>query len=149
MTQSAATPIIVGVGDIVNRSRQLEDAVEPLGLMLEAIQTAIKDSGAPENAVSEFKSSIDSISVVATWTWSYKDLPRILEQKLGTQAQHRAISGHGGNSPGLMLDEAARRISRGDSKVAVVVGAESLASCERTPFSTSASKKFERDRYTH
>ena len=115
----------------MNRSRKVEDAVEPLGLIIEAIHAAIKDSNTSEKLSSELKSSIDSISVVNTWTWSYKDLPTLVEQKLGTKAGYKALSGHSGNSPGLMLDESARRIARGESKVAVVVGAEALASCEK------------------
>ncbi|TID23093.1 acetyl-CoA acetyltransferas-like protein [Venturia nashicola] len=122
------TPIIVGVGDIKNRSIAIEDAVEPANLMLRAIQNAFKDTRLPcENGL-ELWRSIDSVDVVATWTWEYEDLPSLLSQKLGINPAHSHYSPHGGNQPVKLLDEAARRISLGESKVAIVTGGEALAS---------------------
>ena len=34
-------PVIVGVADVKNRSRKIEDAVEPMQLMLQAIRTVL------------------------------------------------------------------------------------------------------------
>lgn len=42
---------------------------------------------------------------------------------------YKYLSEHGGNSPAKLFDEAARRISFGEAKVAVVTGGEALASC--------------------
>jgi len=126
------TPIIIGVGDIKNRSQKPEDAIEPAQLMLSAIQTALSDTSLPSSAVSRLKSSIDSIDVVRTWTWPYPDLPGLLAEKLGVSAslKHKLYSEHGGNSPGKLFDEAARRVAQGGVKVAVVTGGEALASRE-------------------
>jgi acetyl-CoA acetyltransferase len=123
------TPIIVGVGDIKNRSQRLEDALEPANLMLRAIQNAFKDTRLSCEDGLELWRSIDSVDVVATWTWEYEDLPGLLAQKLGINPKHKYYSPHGGNQPVKLLDEAARRISLGESKVAIVTGGEALASC--------------------
>ena len=128
MPVSTHTPIIVGVGDVVNRSQRIEDAVEPAQLMSEAIENALKDAAPRSPVVEEIRSSIDSISVVATWTWPYADLPGLLAEKLGIQVQHKVCSEHGGNQPMKLVDEAARRISQGEAKFAVVTGGEALAS---------------------
>ena len=129
MVPDAHTPIIVGVGDVKNRSPKVDDAIEPMQLMLQAITHALEDSTTSRARAEQLKSSIDSISVVASWTWPYSDLPGLLAEKLGIQPQNRIYSEHGGNQPIKLVDEAARRISRSECKVAVVTGGEALASC--------------------
>lgn len=123
-------PIIIGVADVKNRSTAVDDAKEPATLMLEAIGSAIQDASGSVDLAEKVRSSIDSIDVVRTWTWPYADLPALLAEKLRIQTKHRSYSEHGGNQPAKLLDEAARRIATGENKVAVVTGAEALASCE-------------------
>ena len=132
----ALVPVIVGVADIVNRSTKVEDAREPAVLMLEAIRNAIKDTSSTQTE--SLQSSIDSIDVVNSWTWPYPDLPGLLSQKLGIDAKHQQLSPHGGNKSALLVDDAAKRISTGQSKVALVTGGEALASCE---FQSSIAEK--------
>ncbi|OAL55831.1 hypothetical protein IQ07DRAFT_676084 [Pyrenochaeta sp. DS3sAY3a] len=122
------TPVIIGVGDIKNRSTAVADAKEPATLILEAIQRAIEDASPSSDA--KLKSAIDSIDVVKTWTWPYPDLPGLLAQKLGVEGslKWKRYSEHGGDKPGKLFDEAAKRIAKGECKVAVVTGGEALAS---------------------
>ena len=125
-------PVIIGVADVKNRSTKVEDAVEPMQLMLEAVKLALQDAQATSaSAGSDLKSQIDSIDVVKTWTWPYTDLPGLLAEKLGLGdgVRHKFYSEHGGNHPAKLVDEAAKRIARGEAKVAVVTGGEALASC--------------------
>jgi acetyl-CoA acetyltransferase len=121
-------PVVVGVGDIKNRSSKVEDAIEPLQLMLQATSVAIKDTGLSLSTAKKLQSSIDSVSVVNTWTWSYDDLPGLISERLGITPSYKVLSNHTGSSPAKLFDEAARRISLGESKVAVVTGGEALAS---------------------
>ena len=123
------TPVVVGVGDIKNQSRKVEDAIEPMQLMLQAIHRAIKDTNLSASVASELQSEIDSVSVVATWTWNYHDLPGLLAEKLNVKPTYKVLSHHGGDSPAKLFDEAARRISFGEIRVAVITGGEALASC--------------------
>lgn len=111
-----------------NKSLKVEDALEPMQLMLNATQAAIKDTSTSPFAQSELQANIDSISVVATWTWNYHDLPGLIGEKLGVKPSYKVLSNHGGNSPAKLFDEAARRISFGETKVAVVTGGEAMAS---------------------
>ncbi|KAF1912365.1 hypothetical protein BDU57DRAFT_559610 [Ampelomyces quisqualis] len=124
----AEMPVIIGVGDVKNRSTAVGDAKEPATLMLEAIQTAIKD--ASSSSSSELQSTIDSIDVVKTWTWPYPDLPGLLANRLGVDqsVKWKRYSEHGGDKPGKIFDEAVKRIARGETKVAIVTGGEALAS---------------------
>ena len=132
MTNSRRTPIIVGVGDIANRSRKVEDAIEPLVLIIQAIQEALKDTGLSDSSVSKLQSDIDSLDVVRSWTWPYPDLPSLVAKRLAIKPTHRFYSEHGGDKPGKLFDDAARRISLGETKVAVLSGGEALASRSST-----------------
>lgn len=125
------TPVIIGVADVKNKT---EEHKEPATLMLEAIVSAIQDTGC--RSAESLTSQIDSIDVVRTWTWPYADLPGLLSGKLGLGTRPkwaRYTETHGGNQPARLVDEAAGRIARGDAKVAVVTGGEALASCEPCP----------------
>ena len=130
MTPARATPVIIGVGDVINRSKAVEDAIEPLELMLQAIQKALKDTSLPDSAVRTLQNNIDSLDVVRSWTWPYPDLPGHIAEGLGAYPKRRHYSEHGGNQPALLLDEASRRISKAENKVAVLTGGEALASCK-------------------
>ncbi|OBT81920.1 hypothetical protein VE02_09682 [Pseudogymnoascus sp. 03VT05] len=125
---SQSIPIIVGVGDFKNPFTTPEKALEPYQLMIQAIQRALQDTYLPEETAQKLQKSIDSIDVVATWSWPYQDLPGLLSTKLGVDATHKFISDHGGNQPAKLVDEAARRIAQNKTKVAVVAGGEALAS---------------------
>jgi hypothetical protein len=133
---ASKTPVIIGVGDYKNRSQKVEEALDPAELMLRAIDLALKDSTLSDPT--KLQSKVDSIDVVLTWTWPYPDLVGLLAEKLGVTAQHKFVSPHGGNQPAKLLDEAARRIARGENKVAIVTGGEALASC--TPHHVSISE---------
>lgn len=121
------TPVIIGVADVKNKT---DDHKEPATLMLEAIELALSDTG---TARDQLRSQIDSIDVVRTWTWPYTDLPGLLSQRLGLKIKpkwSRYTETHGGNLPARLVDEAAGRIARGETTLAVVTGGEALASCE-------------------
>lgn len=121
-------PVIIGVADIKNKDRSLREdgSDEPLSLILQAIQEAVKDTGTSK--LKQLQSSIDSISVVRPWSWPYPDLPTLLAEKLMVEPSYKTFTPHGGNQPAKLLDEACRRISKGQTKVALITGGEALDS---------------------
>lgn len=122
------TPVIIGVGDIKNASQKVEDAREPMQLMLQAIESALSDTSLSTPQISTLKQNLDTLSVVATWTWPYPDLPTLLAQNLPATPTTKTYTPHGGNQPAKLLDDAARAISLGHSKAALITGGEALAS---------------------
>ncbi|KAF2013187.1 hypothetical protein BU24DRAFT_424190 [Aaosphaeria arxii CBS 175.79] len=134
MSRTRETPIVIGVGDIINRSVSPADAKEPSQLIHEAILAALEDAvsstttSSPSSSRQKLQSAIDSIDLVRTWTWPYPDLPGTIAEKLAVKPKFKTYSDHGGNQPGKLFDEAARRIARGEVRVAVVAGGEALAS---------------------
>jgi acetyl-CoA acetyltransferase len=121
-------PILIGVGDIINRHVGVHHAAEPLELMLDAISIALQDTGLASTSLANLKAAIDSIDVVNTWTWPYPDLPGLLSKRLNIKPKHSYCSPNGGNQPAKLVDGAARRIASGEAKLAIVVGGEALAS---------------------
>lgn len=136
---SRKQPIVVGVADIKNPSKKVEDAIEPLELILQAIQEAVKDTGLSGSQASSLQHSIDSLDIVRSWTWPYPDLPSLVAKWLQIKPTRRYYSEHGGDKPAKLFDEAARRISLGDSKVALLGGGEALASRTLSPITTTSS----------
>ncbi|POR34814.1 Uncharacterized protein TPAR_05013 [Tolypocladium paradoxum] len=123
-----AMPIIVGVGDFRNKSAKVEDAIEPAQLMIRAVRHAVSDTGLSEASQKALLSKADTLRIVPTWTWAYKDLPGVISSGLGIKPSHNVLGYHGGNQPALQCDEAARAIAAGESTVAILAGGEALAS---------------------
>ncbi|KAH7123788.1 acetyl-CoA acetyltransferase-like protein [Dendryphion nanum] len=124
------TPIIIGISDLKNPSLATTPTPpEPASLIHSAILAAINDASPTSPA--QLQAAIDSIDVVKTWTWPYADLPGLLAGMLGLKEgdlKRKFYSEHGGDKPGRLVDEAARRLSRGEGKVMVCCGGETLAS---------------------
>ena len=128
MSPSRAIPIIVGVGDVRNKSNKPEDAIEPSKMMIGAIQNAVKDTGLDASAQKQLLGDTDGLRIIPTWTWAYNDLLATVADGLGIKPTTKEMPTHGGNQPALQCDEAARAISTGQSKVAILTGGEAMAS---------------------
>ena len=129
-------PIIIGVGEAKNVPKELTDIVEPIDLMLSAIEKAAQDTTLPSIDGTQLLRDLDGIEVVQSWTWPYDDLPRLIAKRLHADPQRRTYSEAGGNQPAVVLDNAAQAVATGDCQSILVVGGEALAS------STSASTLF-------
>jgi acetyl-CoA C-acetyltransferase len=118
-------PVVVGVGQLRNnRSRTLEEAKEPLDLIVDSVSRAAEDCGVGYGLLA----AIDSLSVVRVQSWAYDDLPGRIAAAVGAHPVRTEYSDGGGNRPVELLDQAAARIARRTSKVEVVCGGEALAS---------------------
>lgn len=112
-------PVIVGVGEITDRPSELKDGLEPLALLELALRRAESDAGA------SLMHDIDSLDVVNFLSWRYEEPEKQLAARLGATPKHCYYGPVGGESPIRYLHEAAKRIARGESRVAAVCGAES------------------------
>jgi len=118
-------PVIVGVGEIVDRPKDIGDGLEPLALLEQAIRRAENDAGA------KLVHDTGSLDVVNFLSWRYRDPERLLAQRLGVTPAHCYYGPVGGESPIRYLHEAALRIARGECEVAVVCGAEAQSSATK------------------
>jgi acetyl-CoA C-acetyltransferase len=118
-------PVIVGVGEIVDRPKEPTAGLEPLTLLEQALKRAEADSGA------KLLGEIGSLDVVNFLSWRYRDPEKQLAARLGVQPSHLYYGPVGGESPIRYLHEAAQRIARGECSVAAVCGAEAQSTATK------------------
>jgi acetyl-CoA C-acetyltransferase len=118
-------PVIVGVGEIVDRPKQITDGLEPLTLLEQALKQAEADCGG------KLLGEIGSLDVVNFLSWRYRDPEQQLAARLGIAPAHLYYGPVGGESPIRYLHEAAQRIARGECSVAAVCGAEAQSSATK------------------
>ncbi len=115
-------PIIVGVGQINDRPAVPTEGLDPIALMVAALERAEADAGASLIQDADFLATVMQIS--------FRDLPDTsgplaLALKIAPYACFQS-EGPNGDSPILLLNEAANRIGAGEVKVALVAGGEAL-----------------------
>ena len=120
------TPIIVGIGEVIDRPRDLLLAQEPIALMANALRRAASDA-TDTNAAAVLR-SVDSIDMVAEYSWPYAEPLQLLGERLDCSPRRQAYGQAGGESPVRFIQEAARRIANGESSVCAIVGAEAAHS---------------------
>jgi len=118
-------PVIVGVGEITDRPKEITEGLEPLALLEQALRRAEADSGGT------LLGEIDSLDVVNFLSWRYRDPEKQLSARLGIQPAHAYYGPVGGESPIRYLHEAAQRIARGECSVAAVCGAEAQSTATK------------------
>src|SRR6266446_10561283 len=118
-------PVIVGVGEIIDRPQEITAGLEPLTLLVEALKRADADSGG------KLLGDIASLDIVNFLSWRYQDPAKQLSDRLGIQPAHAYYGPVGGESPIRYLHEAAQRIARGECSVAAICGAEAQSTATK------------------
>src|ERR1700676_1402833 len=118
-------PVIVGVGEIVDRPKEISAGLEPLTLLEEALKRAEQDSGG------KLLGDIGSLDIVNFLSWRYRYPEKQLAMRLGIQPNHAYYGPVGGESPIRYIHEAAQRIARGECSVAAVCGAEAQSTATK------------------
>lgn len=113
-------PVIVGVGECVDRPEIVAQALEPLALMERALRAADTDAGGG------FLAKLESLELIGLITWRYKDPVTQLCRRLGVQPARAVNASMGGETPIRLIHEAAVRIARGELTVAAIVGGEAM-----------------------
>ena len=117
--------MIIGVGQYVHRAESLDDALEPVALMEQAVLAASTDAGldGPPNA--------DALRVVSQLSWRYGNTPRFLAGRLGIDPHRLDYSTMGGNSPQSLVNATAIDIQAGEIDIAILAGGEATRTRSR------------------
>src|SRR6478736_4119259 len=75
-------PVIVGVGEIADRPKDIAAGLEPMALLEEAVRRAEADSGA------KLLGDLGSLDVVNFLSWRYRDPEKQLAARLGAKPGH-------------------------------------------------------------
>src|ERR1700694_412593 len=118
-------PVIVGVGEITDRPKEIAEGLEPLALLEAALKRAEADSGG------KLLADIGSLDIVNFLSWRYRDPEQLLAGRLGITPKHAYYGPVGGESPIRHLHQAAQRIARGECSVAAVCGAEAQSTATK------------------
>jgi acetyl-CoA C-acetyltransferase len=119
------SPCLIGVAQHTYRPAEGE-APEPLDQWADVAGAALADAGGHGLAA-----AVDRLDVVYCQSWSYDDPPARLAARLGIAPRQARYSGIGGTMPLQLLHDAARSILTGELDVALVCGAEALATKRR------------------
>jgi acetyl-CoA C-acetyltransferase len=119
-------PVIIGIGEITDRTRDPLHALEPIDLMAQSLRHAATD--ACPSAAGALLAGIDSLDIVAEHSWPYTDPCTLLSERLSIHPARAVYGVTGGESPVRFMHEAALRISRGETAIAAVVGGEATYS---------------------
>src|SRR6201991_3951308 len=118
-------PVIVGVGEIVDRPADIAAGLEPLTLLEQAVRRAEADSGA------KLLGELGSLDVVNFLSWRYRDPEKLLAARLRGSPAHNYYGPVGGGRPIPYIHKAAQRIARGECSVAAVCGAEAQSTATK------------------
>ncbi len=111
-------PVIVAVGERVDRPQQVENAMEPIALMMAALKAC------EEDAAVSLLPHVTRLSLVGLISWQYRDPVRLLCDRLSIEPAERINASMGGETPVRLIHEAAIEIARGVEIVAAIVGGE-------------------------
>lgn len=125
MALDPRTPVLVGAGQT---RRDTSGAVlSPLDLLVQAARAAGDDSGTGDRLLRE----AGSIQVVDSLGWRAIDPAALLANELGAPPKETVKSTVGGNSPQMLVNQAALAIQRGEVDVVLIAGVEAMYSRRR------------------
>jgi acetyl-CoA C-acetyltransferase len=113
MTNQSLIPVIVGVGDVIDR----DCAKEPRTLIVEAAGLA----GQEAPGILE---QVDRVDIINVYSWLYKDIGNVVAADLGISPKSADETAAGGEKPIRMLGEAAEDLAAGKIRAALICGAE-------------------------
>jgi acetyl-CoA C-acetyltransferase len=118
MALDLRTPVIIGVGQTLQRTDDLDDALDPTMLMCSAIGNATADAGLRSIP------NPQSIRVVQLLSWRFGDPAYLVGQQLGLTPAETASTTMGGDSPQRLANATAAEIHAGRLDIAILAGGE-------------------------
>ena len=118
MTIDPRTPVLIGTGQVVQHAQGIQDAKDPVGMMVEAIQLATTDAGLASVP------QPDSIRVVNLLSWRYGNPAHFIAQDLGLTPRELGLSAMGGNTPQTLVNSASQQILAGEMDLIILTGGE-------------------------
>lgn len=125
MSADLHQPVIIGVGESIDRPHDVAEALDPAGLMVAALRAAERDAGVALLPV------LDRLDIINEISWPYPDPCDVVRTRLGRPDLDTRYRPVGGQTPTLAIHEAALAIQRGEIEIAAVCGGEAEASVRR------------------
>ncbi|KUL29219.1 type II toxin-antitoxin system Rv0910 family toxin [Actinoplanes awajinensis] len=138
------TPVIVGVGQVSDHTTDVRNG-DPVSLAVRALHLAAQDSAAasaPESGAArssgadggagrgsaDLLKNADTVGWVASVSWQYPDGGALIAAQVGAAPQTTVQTGlFGGDGPLRLINDLAAAITRGETTIALIAGAEAAA----------------------
>ena len=119
-------PVIVGVGQVNDRPDSPQQGLDSGGLMVAALRAADDDAGA--NSTGGWLAAVDSLALVSQMSWPHPNpLTQTVADAIGARPAHLFQTAlPNGDSPILLLNQAANRIGSGEARICAITGGEAL-----------------------
>jgi acetyl-CoA C-acetyltransferase len=135
MSVGPRTPVLIGVGQVVNHwdGADPAQAPSPASLRLAAAKTALADTGAAErlagalDVVAIVRTNLDSVTGQTSPFPSESNPPRALAADLGLSVRRAIYSEVGGHQPQALVNEFAEAIFAGEATAVLLAGAEAVS----------------------
>lgn len=128
------TPVLIGSGQFTHRG-SVTDSPSPLELLKIVAKSAASDAGLPETVLARIDAlAVVGFSIDAPGGLSRLPVPRLLNppaslaRALGAAPAVHMYTYTGGNTPQMLINQFAERISRGEVELGLIAGAEFLGS---------------------
>lgn len=116
-------PVVVGVGQLIQRDADPRQALDPLAMLAETARRAARDSGAGDALLH----TLDTCGVVDVMGWRPQNAPGLVAETLGARPIHRLETVTGGESGLILLNHVAELIADGSARAALITGCNNLA----------------------
>lgn len=133
---SDTTPVLIGAGQITQRNRE-QGGLHAVAMLEQAARGALADTGAGEAVLRAVDTAlvvaftIDSPQTRKRGVPQVANPPRRLSRALGIAPDREIYTETGGNTPQYAVNRMAEEIACGETKVALLAGAEFLHSYTR------------------
>jgi len=118
-------PVIIGAAQYTQH-KGTEKPLDPLSLMEKTSREALRDAG-----IDELAQLIDCVCVINLFQWPYRDAPGMLSERLGISPVRALYLPVGGNTPQLVVNQAARDLAAGRCSAVLLTGAEAIYSLRK------------------
>lgn len=125
MAMDPRTPVIIGVGQCLQRIDDPLSALAPAPFIADAVRAAATDaglSGVPRP---------DSLRVVSFLSWRYRDPARFIAAELGIEPSETVATTMGGNTPQSLINATATEIQNGSCDLVILCGGETSRTRKR------------------
>ena len=145
------TPVLVGVGQVVQKEKDPLKAKDPASLMADAARLALGDTG-----VAALEGKLDTVTCTRFVIDSpgtrgglpinqYANLPLSLANRIGAKPANTCYGPTGGNSPQLLVNYTAERIAEGDQEIVLLAGVECFGSFQKLLMSGQSPENWNED----
>jgi acetyl-CoA C-acetyltransferase len=115
--------VLIGVAQEIRRPESVDQFCHPFDFMARVIRSAAEDAGSDQ-----LLSAADSLHIVNMFSWTPKDAPRGVAEKLGISPKTQEYTAIGGNSPQWLVNRVADNMAQGKTEVAILAGCEVMHS---------------------